>query len=385
VVAIAAPEPLSDEAIDSTDILARDAGTTPVLVKHVLIGWKRIAKWNPDPRAALRSNVEAAKLAKDTLAALQADPTKIDVLIKELGEDPGAASGEPYEVSPDTPFVPEFKALALRLHENEAGIVRTNFGYHVMLRIVPPPPDPLESADILAREPSKNAVIVQHILIQWAGRPATTSSRTKAEADELATKTLARVRHGDDMKRVMAEVSEDPGSASTGQSFDIDADSAMVAPFKAMSLRLEVGEAGLVQSKYGWHVIKRIAPPPPDKLTTVAILERTDVAQATKVKHILLGWTDRHASDPRGETRTRAQLEKLVKATVAKLKKGAPIEPLMKELSEDPGSAETGEAYDATPTAGLVKPFLNMSLRLKVGEVGVVDTEFGIHIIKRVE
>ena len=38
-----------------------------------------------------------------------------------------------------------------------------------------------------------------------------------------------------------------------------------------------------------------------------------------------------------------------------------------------------------TPDAGLVEPFKNLSLRLKVGEVGVVKTQFGIHIIQRTE
>ena len=109
------------------------------------------------------------------------------------------------------------------------------------------------------------------------------------------------------------------------------------------------------------------------------------MTQNAKVKHILLGWTEVHADDERGKKRDRATLEKLVKDTVAKLKKGAKIEPLMAELSEDPGSAKAGTEYDVTPDAGLVPPFKNLSLRLKPGEVGVVKTEFGIHIIQRVD
>ena len=31
----------------------------------------------------------------------------------------------------------------------------------------------------------------------------------------------------------------------------------MVEPFKDLSLRLKVGEAGIVKSPFGWHVIKR--------------------------------------------------------------------------------------------------------------------------------
>jgi len=197
-------------------------------------------------------------------------------------------------------------------------------------------------------------------------------------------KVLARLRRGEKMAALMSEVSEDPGSATTAKAYDVATDTQMVEPFKKLSLRLKLDEVGVVQSIFGWHVIKRIAAPPPDPLTSTAILARKTIAPAVKVKHILLGWTGRHAEDDRGKARSRADLEKLVRATVAKLKKGDAIEPLMKELSEDPGTAESGTSYDVTPDSPMVKPFLNLSLRLHPNEVGVVDTEFGIHIIKRV-
>jgi parvulin-like peptidyl-prolyl isomerase len=161
-----------------------------------------------------------------------------------------------------------------------------------------------------------------------------------------------------------------------------------------MVLRLKLDEVGLVKSPLGWHVVKRVkAPPPPppppppkpDPLDSTEILKRAPQSAAVKVKHVLLGWTDAHAEDPRGTKRDRATLEKLVKDTVAKLVKGDKIEPLMAELSEDTANAKAGNAYDVAPGSGMVKPFEDLSLRLKVGEVGVVKTQFGIHIIKRVE
>jgi parvulin-like peptidyl-prolyl isomerase len=45
----------------------------------------------------------------------------------------------------------------------------------------------------------------------------------------------------------------------------------------------------------------------------------------------------------------------------------------------------SSDLYDVDPAAGLVQPFKDLSLRLKVNEVGVVKTDFGIHIIQRVE
>ncbi|HSS00496.1 MAG TPA: peptidylprolyl isomerase, partial [Kofleriaceae bacterium] len=373
--AAAAPvDPPKD--IDSKDILARTETAPQVYVKHVLLGWKELASARPgqsDPRAAKRSNAEAAALAQEIAGKLKANPDSIDALIKESSEDPGSLTGEPYSVKADTPFVPEFKTLALRLKEKEVGIVKTAFGYHVMERVAPPPPDPLASNDILARPPEAGPVKVQHVLIGWKDTPAAKSGRgdpkamkrEKAEADKLAKEVLDKARaKGADMAKLMKEYSEDPGSKDSARVYDVSADAPLVEPFKDMALRLKENEVGMVKSPFGWHIMKRVPPPPPpppDPLDSTDILKREPTTQKAKVKHILLGWKDVHASDPRAQARDRKTLEKLVKDTVAKLKGGAKIEPLMAELSEDPGSAKGGTDYDVTPDAGLVPPFKALS------------------------
>lgn len=386
--------------IESKDLLARTETSPEVQVKHVLLGWKDLGdayQGHLDPRAAKRTKEDTEKLAREIKRKLRANPSQIDALVKEYSEDPGSQTGEPYTIKADTQFVPEFKNLAMRLKLNEVGIVKTNYGYHVMVRVPPPAPDPLESADILARTtPEAGGVQVQHVLIGWKEAPGAkdprAKARTKAEADKIAQDVLAKVRAGEDMAKLMKEFSEDAGSKDNARVYEVTADSRMVEPFKDLSLRLKMGEAGAVKSPFGWHIIKRVpAPPPPpppapDSLDSVDILKREPVTKKAKVKHILLGWSEvRAGNDPRSEKRDRATLEKLVKDTVAKLKKGDKIEPLMKELSEDPGSAATGEGYDVTPDAGLVAPFKDLSLRLNVKEVGAVKSEFGIHIIQRVE
>jgi len=384
--------------IDSKDILARSqAATTPVYVKHVLLGWKELAPalhGNLDPRAAQRTNAEAAALAQQIAAKLRAAPSTIDTVMQESSEDPASRTGEPYEVKVDTPFVPEFKNLALRLKEKEVGIVQTGFGYHVVIRVPPPKPDPLESADILKRPPNAGPVQIQHVLIGWKDAPAALAGRStdprakqrsKADADQLAKQILRKARAGGEMAKLMKEYSEDPGNKDTGKPYEVSADGTFVEPFKNMALRLRSNEVGLAKSAFGWHIMKRVPPAPPDPLTSTAILKRTPATDHAKVRHILLGWTEVHAEDERGKSRDRKTLDKLVKDTVARLKQGEPIESLMAELSEDPGSAKSGTSYDVTPEAGLVAPFKDLSLRLKVGEVGVVKSEFGIHIIQRVE
>ncbi len=391
-----APGDVAD--IDSKDLLARTDTVAESQVKHVLLGWKELESvygGRMDKRAKARSNADAAKLAKEVLAKLRAKPDAIDALVKEHSEDPGSLRGEPYVIKADAPFVPEFKQLGLRLKEHEAGIVKTQFGYHVMIRVVPPPPpppDPLASNDILARPANPGPVQVQHVLIGWKGVPAArpdqdprAAARDKAAADKVAKEILDKVRVGGDMAALMKEFSEDPGSKDNARVYDVSANGQMVPPFRDLSLRLAVGEAGMVISPFGWHVIKRLPPPPPDTLESADILARPLVTQKSKVKHILLGWTEVNSGDARATKRSRADLEKLVKKTLGRLKKGEKVEALMKELSEDPGSAASGEGYDVSPDAGLVQPFKDLGLRLNLGETGVVKSQFGMHIIQRTE
>jgi parvulin-like peptidyl-prolyl isomerase len=388
-----------DKDLDSKDLLARTETAPQAYVKHVLIGWKELAptyRGQMDPRAANRSNADAAKLAEEVAAKLKANPDTIDAVVKERSEDPGSASGEPYDVKPDSRFVPEFKNLALRLKEKEVGIVKTAFGYHVMERVAPPPPDPIESHDILKREPPETgAVKVQHVLISWKDTPMAKSgrmtgpllTRTREEADKIAKDVLAKITAGGDMAKLMKQFSDDAGSKEEGTIFDITPAMQLPEPFKNMALRLKLNEAGIVKTPFGLHVMKRVPPPPPpppDKLDSVDILKRDSPAAKVKVKHILLSSKEMSPRDERGKKRDRATLDKLVKDVVAKLKKGDKIEPLMADLSEDQGSA-TGTEYEVAPGGGFVEPFTNLSLRLKVDEVGVVKTQFGIHIIKRIE
>ena len=391
--------PVEAKDIDSKDILARTETSPDVFVKHVLLAWNGMAmpRGQLDPRAAKRSNADTAKLAQEIAAKLKEHPEQIDALVKESSEDTGSFTGDPYEIKADTPFVPEFKNLAMRLKDNEVGTVKTAFGYHVIIRVPPPKPDPLESADVLARPGEQGPVYFQQVLIGWKDTPLShsgkgdkrASERSKEDADRLVKDVMTKARApGADMAKLMKEFSEDPSVKDNQRTDTLTADmqvNQMFTGFKKLILALKVGEVGAVKSPLGWHVVKRVPPPPPDALESAAILKRDEATKSAKVKHILLGWTGAHASDPRGAKRDRAALEKLVKDTVAKLAKGDKIEPLMAELSEDPGSAKDGSPIEVTPSAGLVPPFKNLSLRLKVGEIGVVKSDFGIHIIKRVE
>jgi hypothetical protein len=394
----AAPPAPEAKDIDSKDILARSNPADEAFTKQLVIAWKDLAEaygGQLNDKAKNRTNADAAALATDLAAKLgKAAPDQVDALIKDNWEMPGPVHTDALDITSDAPVPPPLKNLALRLKVGEVGIVKLDLGYLIVLRVAAPALDPLESADILARPAGTEKVFVQHVLIGYKEAPAVAQgmgspeakARSKADADKLAKDIATQAKGGADFKALMKKYSEDPGSKDSGEPYPVDAQAQLVPTFKKLAMRLKDGEVGMVLSPYGWHVMKRVPPPPPppaDSLESTDILKRDPQTKSTSVKHILLGWTEVHANDPRGEKRTRADLEKLVKDLVAQLKGGAKIEALMTQYSEDPGSAQSGESYPVTPDAGLVEPFKNLSLRLKVGEVGVVKTQFGIHIIQR--
>lgn len=119
------------------------------------------------------------------------------------------------------------------------------------------------------------------------------------------------------------------------------------------------------------------------------ILAREPLANTATVKHILISWKDLADAfggrlDPRAEKRSKADAEAEVRSIVKQLQDGADFEAMMKTHSEDTGSALSGRAFTVTPDAQLVIEFRQLSLRLRVGEIGVCQSDFGFHIIKRI-
>jgi hypothetical protein len=124
----------------------------------------------------------------------------------------------------------------------------------------------IQSNDILEREPVTASAEVKHILIGWGElsdaydgqMDPRAAKRTRAAADQLAVDLLGKVRGGQAIEPLMAEFSEDPGSATDGAAYPVTDDGRMVPEFTRLSLRLNLGEAGLVLSPYGWHIIQRV-------------------------------------------------------------------------------------------------------------------------------
>ena len=114
--------------------------------------------------------------------------------------------------------------------------------------------------------PAPTNVVVQHILVAWDGTGVDTqkSKRTKEDAQTLANKILKLARTaGADWSSLQDEYNEDCGPDGNGgtyahNEYPVSSDAGLVKPFKDLSLSLGAGQIGICESKYGFHIIKRI-------------------------------------------------------------------------------------------------------------------------------
>jgi peptidyl-prolyl cis-trans isomerase D len=130
--------------------------------------------------------------------------------------------------------------------------------------------------------------------------------------------------------------------------------------------------------------------PPASAVISQDVLSRDPETSRSRVKHILIGWKDLAGAytgemDPRAAGRTKAEAEATVKSLMAQIAGGADFDTLMAAHSEDPGATTQPDGYWVTPDAKLVLEFRQLGLRLHVGEVGVVQSDYGFHIMKREE
>jgi hypothetical protein len=239
-------------------------------------------------------------------------------------------------------------------------------------------------------------IMVAHVLIGWQGSLPVKTERTKADALKLATEIAHEARKaGTDFIPLVWKHGQDPGPGV--YPVNPETRGRYVPPFTAMAESLGVGQVDVVETGFGYHVMKRVpndfvAPDKPLEavMTDACPGDGEDAAACpskqepkptkTKVSHVLIGYAGSLPGTP--VTRTKDEAKALaVKLAHDARKKGAKFEDLMKANTQDPGPG----TYDVTPDAGLVPTFKQLGLTLGVGQVDVVETPFGYHVMKRVE
>ena len=79
----------------------------------------------------------------------------------------------------------------------------------------PPPPPPVAQPPAPLK-PEPDRIVVQHILISFAGAPRAKQTRSRAEAETLAKELLERVKKGESFEELMKRYSDDPGPGEYG-------------------------------------------------------------------------------------------------------------------------------------------------------------------------
>jgi parvulin-like peptidyl-prolyl isomerase len=83
-------------------------------------------------------------------------------------------------------------------------------------------------------------------------------------------------------------------------------------------------------------------------------------------------------------TRTKEQAKKRAEEALSKLKGGAAFETVVSDYSDEPGAAKRGGTLGRFTRDRMVPAFSAAAFKLKPGELsGIVETDFGFHVIQR--
>ncbi len=105
---------------------------------------------------------------------------------------------------------------------------------------------------------ANGAVKASHILIAYTGSQAANAAttRTKEEAKAKAEELLAEAKKGTDFSMLAAQNSDEPNANYSGGSLGFFTRGMMVKPFNDYVFANPVGSIGLVETDFGYHVVK---------------------------------------------------------------------------------------------------------------------------------
>jgi hypothetical protein len=107
------------------------------------------------------------------------------------------------------------------------------------------------------------------------------------------------------------------------------------------------------------------------------------VPESIAVQHILVAYRGAKGA-PKTVKRSKAEAKKVAEQVLSEARGGADFSELATRNSDDPGAKASRGNLGKRKRDAFVPAFADAAFRLKDGEVsGVVETEFGFHIIKR--
>jgi peptidyl-prolyl cis-trans isomerase SurA len=145
--------------------------------------------------------------------------------------------------------------------------IRTRFGYHLI--------------KVNDRRPAQGEIKVAHLMVRLnAGAPKADSATAKKKIDEL----YSRLRKGESWDKLVAQFSEDVGSAANSGELPPFGTGRMIPSFEEVAFKMQKpGEiAAPVQTPYGWHIIKLIEKQPVAKFADLEPTLKSKVAKDSR-------------------------------------------------------------------------------------------------------
>jgi peptidyl-prolyl cis-trans isomerase SurA len=221
-----------------------------------------------------------------------------------------------------------------------------------------------------AYDRTKTEVRASHILVRLE-QNATPADTLAAWNRIMALKK--RVENGEDFASVAKSKngSDDPSALNNGGDLGYFNAFQMVYPFEEKAFTTAVGEVSApFKTRFGYHIVK--------------VTDKRSARGTIKVAHIMV------AVPKTGTEEDAKNAEKKINEIYAKLQAGEKFEDLAKDFSDDPSSNQkAGELpmFGTGTTTRMVPAFEDVAFGLKTnGEYSKpVKTDFGYHIIKRLE
>ena len=196
-----------------------------------------------DIKPSLEDRQDALKYVQD----MKADFTATDNVINFVNANSDKRYDSTWVGRTDVPQVVE---AAVFDKDNEAGYVYGPYENEDAFNLV-------RIVDLQNRPDSLRA---SHILIAYKGAYSSQDTITKAEAEAKANELLTQlksVKNNDDLFAELAAAnSSDPGSKEKGGDLDWFTDGRMVPQFNEFVVNNPVGTLGIVETPFGFHIIK---------------------------------------------------------------------------------------------------------------------------------
>lgn len=217
----------------------------------------------------------------------------------------------------------------------------------------------------------KTEIRASHILVRLDPNP---SAQDTLNAYNKIMAIKSRIDKGEDFVAVAKGKggSEDPSVVNNGGDLGFFTAFQMVYQFEDMAYKTPVGQTSKpFRTKFGYHIVK--------------VTDKRPARGTMKAAHIMIAANKANASAEEIESaRTKA------KEIHVKLKVGENFEALVRQFSDDPSSSENGgvlPVFGTGTTTRMVPEFENAAFELKNdGDFSEpIQTDYGFHIIKRVE